>query len=957
MQQHGVEPGGGLGCAFEQLLMPVVVQAEARLWSAVAAPVAGLFGEGGRASLRRALVEQLSQLCAPALYALFDTARAGSLSYGQFVVDMRGQGFRRLFEAKPVLLRLMAVVTRQWIDASAELVVRLGADSAVISAELLGAPEAGRVARVEGGLGDLHNGGRSVHVVVFEDGTRIVYKPKDLRVDVAWCALVERLNAVAPVRLRAVRALARDGYGWTEFVEHAPCADDRDVQTYFTRAGAWLALFYCFAAGDMHQENIIAAGAHPVPIDIETILQPTMAEPADPDPESQAFRDALTLIADSAMSVGLLPSYERSPDNKIYASGGLVSNWNVKAPIRWTDINTDDMRPTRSTEAGKTTPNLPYLGGRYARFIDHLETFVAGFRTYARFLARWQIDTTTGGLLDGFAGLPVRTVARPTKFYAMLLARLHDHRSMDDGALWSAQADFVARLADWDKDDDPRWPLLQAERSALITLNVPFFLSASDGADIRDRTGTCIRPNGASGLQRASARVRGLDSGEIDWQVTVIRQNMASFVKMAALTADSGDPAPNSGENIADIAPTREMFVAEADRAAAELVRYAVRRGPSAAWIALDWSSDSDTFQLICLGHDLYNGVSGIALFLAAHAAVTGSAPSSELALAAVAHLRKEFRGGNAAPAARALGLGGGSGLGSIVYALAVMSKCLRDDALLADAHMVAALITDDLISADRQLDVMGGSAGAILGLLRLYRDTRCGDVLARAARCGEHLLGERRVGPQGRRSWSRPDSGKALNGISHGAAGFAYALAALAAATGREDFALAASECVAFENSSYDPGRHNWPDLRGDEDMRWPSQWCHGAPGIGLARIAMARLPGADTAVLTADIRNAAVAVESQWSVQLRDTLCCGALGSVEFLSQAGIALDQNDLRELAARRLAGVISAAGERGDYRWTAGNSRFNPGMFRGLAGVGYTALRQVDDSLPNVLVWE
>lgn len=118
-----------------------------------------------------------------------------------------------------------------------------------------------------------------------------------------------------------------------------------------------------------------------------------------------------------------------------------------------------------------------------------------------------------------------------------------------------------------------------------------------------------------------------------------------------------------------------------------------------------------------------------------------------------------------------------------------------------------------------------------------------------------------------------------------------------------------------------------------------------------------MARLPGADTAVLTADIRNAAVAVESQWSVQLRDTLCCGALGSVEFLSQAGIALDQNDLRELAARRLAGVISAAGERGDYRWTAGNSRFNPGMFRGLAGVGYTALRQVDDSLPNVLVWE
>ncbi|OOK82888.1 hypothetical protein BZL30_0629 [Mycobacterium kansasii] len=279
-----------------------------------------------------------------------------------------------------MLLRLMAVVTRQWIDASAELVVRLGADSAVIGAELLGAPEAGRVARVEGGLGDLHNGGRSVHVVVFEDGTRIVYKPKDLRVDVAWCALVERLNAVAPVRLRAVRALARDGYGWTEFVEHAPCADDRDVQTYFTRAGAWLALFYCFAAGDMHQENIIAAGAHPVPIDIETILQATIDRPDAGDPESDAHRAAVETIANSVMMVRLIPSYLRYPDNEVGAIGGLLSDWAPAEGIRWTDVNTDAMRPARPRETDSTTPNLPHLAGRYAKFADHVEAFVEGFR-------------------------------------------------------------------------------------------------------------------------------------------------------------------------------------------------------------------------------------------------------------------------------------------------------------------------------------------------------------------------------------------------------------------------------------------------------------------------------------------------------------------------------------------------------------------------------------------------
>jgi lantibiotic modifying enzyme len=34
------------------------------------------------------------------------------------------------------------------------------------------------------------------------------------------------------------------------------------------------------------------------------------------------------------------------------------------------------------------------------------------------------------------------------------------------------------------------------------------------------------------------------------------------------------------------------------------------------------------------------------------------------------------------------VGTGGATGLGSIVYAFAVMAKCLRDDDLLADAHV-----------------------------------------------------------------------------------------------------------------------------------------------------------------------------------------------------------------------------------------------------------------------------
>src|SRR6185437_2499696 len=168
------------------------------------------------------LLMELSSLSTPAIYELFVKARkagatppdpaqpqqdAGTSLYDQFVAKMKAGGFRALFEDKPILLRLIASITRQWIDTSREFVLRLDADVATLRRDLLQSRTAGRVAMIDGDLADPHNGGRSVQTVRFEDGSRVVYKPKDLRLDVAWHSLIERLNrAAAPIALKAVRA-------------------------------------------------------------------------------------------------------------------------------------------------------------------------------------------------------------------------------------------------------------------------------------------------------------------------------------------------------------------------------------------------------------------------------------------------------------------------------------------------------------------------------------------------------------------------------------------------------------------------------------------------------------------------------------------------------------------------------------------------------------------------------
>ena len=135
---------------------------------------------------------------------------------------LHGGRFAELFATKPVLLRLLAGVTRQWLEASCEFLDRLDTDFPGATVTVL-----------RGGLSDRHHGGRQAMLVGFDTGTTLIYKPKDLRADIAWHALVKRLNRRAPIRLRAAKAIAGAGYGWSEYVVHTGCRDITDFATYF----------------------------------------------------------------------------------------------------------------------------------------------------------------------------------------------------------------------------------------------------------------------------------------------------------------------------------------------------------------------------------------------------------------------------------------------------------------------------------------------------------------------------------------------------------------------------------------------------------------------------------------------------------------------------------------------------------------------------------------------------
>ena len=182
-----------------------------------------------------------------------------------------------------------------------------------------------------------------------------------------------------------------------------------------------------------------------------------------------------------------------------------------------------------------------------------------------------------------------------------------------------------------------------------------------------------------------------------------------------------------------------------------------------------------------------------------------------------------------------------------------------------------------------------------------------------------------------------------------------------LAALTGEARFRATALEALAYERSLFSPEVKNWPDLRDpeilgrtvdDDQLPFMVTWCHGAPGIGLARLRT--LPYLDDAEIRAEI-NTALETTLQQGFGLNHSLCHGDLGNLELLLQASQMLGDPKWSEHLNRVTAMILESIHERG---WLCGVPLRveTPGLMSGLAGIGYGLLRLAEPAqVPSVLI--
>ena len=830
-------------------------------------------------------------------------------------------GFERLHDDRPLLTHYRDLIIAQWATNTSRLITRFEQDRAALIDAGIMRETAGNVTAVEHSLSDPHDEGQSVAILGFADGSRVVYKPRPMAVDQAFATLVETLNSKpAPQHLRVPKCLVRDDYGWAEAIRSAPLDDAEGASRFYARAGALLALLQRLRATDFHYENVIASGEYPIPVDLETLFQP-MDNPPRPTPIRSAMIEKTRLSFFSTHYVFVSSGH----GDEAIEIGGLANDGDPdKVPHDWryTDPRTGAMRRSVQPIEPLATANLPKFDGAIIKAKDYAAILVDAYRQYHDFL-----DTalTPGWEMANFSDLPLRWVRRATSDYFFL----RDKIRMPD--VLSGERDLETLFAT--DLTAPGKAVVAAEQAALTRLDIPKFMFRIDqdwiwenGQRVCQQAYTPVGPWPDHGWNaRSEGNVLGL-AIDADWVLA----------KTSRLD-DDAEPL------------TAAAALLEATRLGDYLCECATMADGRANWHILDVPDGSERLDICPMGSGLYSGLAGPALFLTLLARATGEQRYDDLAQAAIQNLTDQL----AETVQKPMPSGGFSGPLSGAYGLDLIAS-FRDQPTPRVASLVAQALIPEALRNDRGLDIIAGLAGIILIMIRLWQRTGNAGFLDRAEIAGRVLAERSAASPEG--LWQAAGIKQPLLGFSHGASGFVYALSQLGRHRPNPVYDHLIDRALRFETSMSARAHGEWPDLRGDdaqpENAPCPSQWCHGSAGVALARV----LCRNDQRALP-DMQRT-LAQLARPGTALFDDLCCGAMGQVMVLDQAGRLLGRDDLCAVARRRAMACVKHAQATGSYRVFSGDMFFAHGLMKGASGIGYALLSLAAPTrIPNILCLE
>ncbi len=386
--------------------------------------------------------------------------------------------YHRLWETYPVLLTCVEIKATQYQAALLEFFQHLDNDIPTLETSLL----QNNIARFTqfNASGDTHRQCRRVFIVTAQSDKgsqlRFVYKPRSLSNERYFSELCEWYNQThTALPLKTAHIIDRDTYGYCEFITYQPCDNKHDINAFYHALGEISALLLVINGLDIHHENLIAHGSHPVLIDMECIMTPVLKanEHTYPNVGQSLILPRQTNINKKSKGVDI---------------SGLSDNDNQrswrKAP-RWHQPGTDEMHLVREDSEFKTQGNTPRIRNQAASPITHFkEDYIAGFQAgYQTLLAHRETLLSDQSPLFQDKPITTRYLFRSTSDYAILLHESYHPLLLDDSKKYAEHIDWLNEIL-------PYRPYYQSivvsEREDILNGDIPYFESRANASIIYD---------------------------------------------------------------------------------------------------------------------------------------------------------------------------------------------------------------------------------------------------------------------------------------------------------------------------------------------------------------------------------------------------------------------------------------------------------------------------------------
>ena len=777
--------------------------------------------------------------------------------------------YQRLWETYPVLKKCVTTKAHDYILAMDDFFQRLNNDITEIETQLINAP----VKRFKHfkASGDTHRQCRRVVIVsvitTFDQVRRFVYKPRSLSNEGYYADFCRWYNSVSQTpTLKFPNIMEYDSYGYCEFIEYTTCKQPKDINTFYHSLGEISALLLIINGLDIHYENLIAHGAHPILIDMECIMSPVI----------KAHQYNYPNVGQSL----ILPrQFNATRKNKGVDLSGISDNddqklWR-KVP-RWHKPGTDEMHLIREDSTLKTHGNAPRLNRQPVKPISqYADDYELGFKTaYQILMQHRQALLSENSPLFNNQTVVTRYLFRNTNDYAFLLNESYHPLLLNDKKKYSDHIQWLNEIIAY----RPYYKnIVLSEKKDLDRGDIPYFESRANetmvyDSDLEPVPCSIVR----SGEQQSRQLLNHLSEEDLSTQCQLIQ---FSFIAHRW--------------NKLDITEIKGMHYKEdgTQNLKCQDIIEQLNKGATITEGQISWPQlsidEHQSWVSDLTGYSFYDGIMGVAFTLAHWHHFYSCDNCRELTdkiLESIKHHLDQHP-------AIGFGLNGFAGM---LYAAHQIKQCGFNQA----QSIVDVLIKNNNATPnhhDEVFDLMGGISLDITTLLHLIDHY---DIEENIIHEKIDFLKQQCPDP---RAFSHDDDSQFEDGTphppllsyAHGIAGVAICFSRYAKQFNDEFSKQWVYQTFELLDRYYHPDKQYWPDMRCCSDFKvlsdvvsQPPAWCGGHVGIGLFYIeCIEQWPELKELALDRLQKAVYITKKTAQSNHQVPNLCCGFYGDLDLL------------------------------------------------------------------------